>query len=63
MIEIWGALVMLMVVGGEEGGKGFVLTPEDAYMLSNDLLTFIVCSSGSFNSKLVAANGSEYENE
>ena len=49
-----------MVVGGEEGGKGFVLTPEDPYMLSNDSFTFVACSSGSFNFKLVPENGSEY---
>ena len=51
-----------MAVGGEEGGKRFVLTPEDPYMLSNDLFTFVAssCSSGSFDFKLVQENGSEY---
>ena len=41
----------MVVVGGEEGGKGFMLTPEGPYMLSNDSGTFVVCSSGSFSSK------------
>ena len=45
--------VTLMVVGGEEGGKGFMLTPEGPYMLSNDSATFVVCSSGSFSSKRI----------
>ena len=53
--------VMPVVVEGEEWGKEFVLmTPDNPYMLLNDWFTFVVCSSGSFDSKLVSANRSEY---
>ena len=37
-----------------------LMTPDNPYMLLNDWFTFVVCSSGSFDSKLVPANRSEY---
>ena len=59
-------VVISMVVGGEEGGKGLVKSeelPGGPYTLSNDSFTFVVCSSGGgpLESELLPVNGSAYE--
>jgi hypothetical protein len=60
--------VVLMVVGGVEGGNGLVkgeelLIVEGPYIFSNDSFTFVgySCGGGCWNPKLLPANGSEYE--
>ena len=50
----------MVVVGGEEGREGFVLTPQNLHMLPKDSFYVRSCSSESFDSELMPANGSEY---